>query len=1091
MSGQEKTRQDATSAPSSASAGPPTPVVPPLESSPTSNRIRRRKSSELTVEQLHLSISNAAAAVGSSRNLWLSKQNPDDSDPTKTGKSKTSYQLRLGGFSAPKKFSPRTASAPLPHSPLPPGRKREDNMGGNILNHHMSIEKYIHRVSTAAEDFHQAEMDWLQNEALGYSPLLEELAATQREDGTPERAFVMREGSCDSDEDQDSFVEQIDEDDILRHLHGYQDMQASSQSSSPSFRPDSGSASPESPLLSPVSAESPSPGMKKLHVDEMVIHRNNLSMQEGISIHKPHDMRRITSIFAARRRAKYMRKRRDTEPAELEGRDIHHEFKSLLTKDNALEYRKKNIVKAFRTESPVSFVKDWGVSKGNPGDFIVWNKPGDLYAISADEFLKNYIPRHTVHTDGIHSDDEYIKKTTVLARRIGYPFILPHAKSGEISEGMRGDYVIQPENGKVEDQYIVFAEKFLERYIIVGSFSEYTQMLKGVIMVPPSKELKRANSSAGAKMHLTSERNKVSALMFQTDTVLQLLQGAQFERSVDAKLNKTKDPSQGGFTLSEQESKKSGESETRPASPAILGQIAALSATENIPTDDFVGERREHRSQQDLPEPKGILPETHGVMSWDFDIFSLSHESRHWPLFHLAHHIFFERLNIVDKLGINGNLFCDFLAEVDDAYLPVAYHNSLHGADVLHGCFVMNARTTLSQHITSGELFSFLVAAMCHDLSHPGTNNMFQIDSQSQIALKYNDVSVLENFHIGVTFELLSKDKYAEMFPQISDEDERKDVETLNATLFRKIVIQTILATDLAERERYYRDWDYRVLKKRNLNLATHHIDRLLYMKMIIKCCDLKHPSLKREAHLKWSAMVNEEFIQQAFKEDELGEHLIISFLCSFKMILFVFATRIAADTYSYPCWTTCLSTGLPHRCPTTREPVAVAKSQAGFIRFLVLPTFERFCAHVNSEFGNFLVQRLKVQISFWNEARRLAEFRRGGRSVMVINRLRRLSSRGKKAALEESGTNKKSPELLASTQNATDNADAEYVGEDSAMEPIFATLRSETLLSDPGDVQTQDTKIDDRRMAEKGSINSMSAPHSLSYTNHSNTHLQ
>lgn len=168
---------------------------------------------------------------------------------------------------------------------------------------------------------------------------------------------------------------------------------------------------------------------------------------------------------------------------------------------------------------------------------------------------------------------------------------------------------------------------------------------------------------------------------------------------------------------------------------------------------------------------------------------------------------------------------------------------------------------------------------------------------------------------------------------------------------------------------------------------------------------------------------------------------------------------------------------------------MAVAKSQAGFIRFLVLPTFERFCAHVNSEFGNFLVQRLKVQISFWNEARRLAEFRRGGRSVMVLNRLRKLSSRGLTAVSEESGSKKNPPELSALTQNATDNVDAESVGLEKAIGPLNATLRSETLVSDPGDVQMQEAYIDSRKMADKGSINSMSAPHSLSYTNLNNTH--
>ena len=40
----------------------------------------------------------------------------------------------------------------------------------------------------------------------------------------------------------------------------------------------------------------------------------------------------------------------------------------------------------------------------------------------------------------------------------------------EIIEGKRGDYVIQPENGTVEDQYIVLAHQFHEKYQVVGSF---------------------------------------------------------------------------------------------------------------------------------------------------------------------------------------------------------------------------------------------------------------------------------------------------------------------------------------------------------------------------------------------------------------------------------------------------------------------------------------------------------------------------------------------------------------------------------------------------------------------------------------------
>lgn len=84
---------------------------------------------------------------------------------------------------------------------------------------------------------------------------------------------------------------------------------------------------------------------------------------------------------------------------------------------------------------------------------------------------------------------------------------------------------------------------------------------------------------------------------------------------------------------------------------------------------------------------------------------------------------------------------------------------------------------------------------------------------------------------------------------------------------------------------------------------------------------------------------------------------------------------------------------GLPHRCPTTREPVAVAKSQAGFIRFLVMPTWTRLCVYVGGKYGSFWKNRLKAQISYWNESRRLAEFKRGGRTVMALTRLSRMSS--------------------------------------------------------------------------------------------------
>jgi hypothetical protein len=47
------------------------------------------------------------------------------------------------------------------------------------------------------------------------------------------------------------------------------------------------------------------------------------------------------------------------------------------------------------------------------------------------------------------------------------------------------------------------------------------------------------------------------------------------------------------------------------------------------------------------------------------------------------------------------------------------------------------------------EIFGIILAAIIHDFDHPGLNNAFMINSRSEIAIRYNDVSVLENYHIA------------------------------------------------------------------------------------------------------------------------------------------------------------------------------------------------------------------------------------------------------------------------------------------------------------------------------------------------------
>lgn len=86
-------------------------------------------------------------------------------------------------------------------------------------------------------------------------------------------------------------------------------------------------------------------------------------------------------------------------------------------------------------------------------------------------------------------------------------------------------------------------------------------------------------------------------------------------------------------------------------------------------------------------------------------------------------------------------------------------------------------------------MFSYILAGACHDVEHPGFNNVFLIEKHDSIAINYNDVSVLENHHVATTFQILGKQKF-----NILKKFEKDDYKRV-----RKLMIEAILATDMAQ----------------------------------------------------------------------------------------------------------------------------------------------------------------------------------------------------------------------------------------------------------------------------------------------------
>lgn len=59
---------------------------------------------------------------------------------------------------------------------------------------------------------------------------------------------------------------------------------------------------------------------------------------------------------------------------------------------------------------------------------------------------------------------------------------------------------------------------------------------------------------------------------------------------------------------------------------------------------------------------------------------------------------------------------------------------------------------------------ALIVAAICHDLEHPGLTNGFQVSTESSLARRYNDIKVLENHHASTAFDVFDESALFQAF---------------------------------------------------------------------------------------------------------------------------------------------------------------------------------------------------------------------------------------------------------------------------------------------------------------------------------------
>lgn len=273
------------------------------------------------------------------------------------------------------------------------------------------------------------------------------------------------------------------------------------------------------------------------------------------------------------------------------------------------------------------------------------------------------------------------------------------------------------------------------------------------------------------------------------------------------------------------------------------------------------------------------------VRSWEVNYWDLTEtEEFHllWQALHLC--------DVTSELHISAKVLYNFFLAVKRAYRPNPYHNFQHALSTLHYAIKILHATQLDQHLATTDILALVLGAFVHDVDHRGHNNIFEMVTRSELALRYNDSSPLENHHCARAFELAfsgSKEAERNVFRDLSSEA---------YSTVRKQMIAGILATDMKHHGQHVQ-----LLQELELQPDKPARQCQFIVELLLHTADIGNALMPLDIASRWNTAIAHEFAAQAEDEERLGLPV------------------------------TGFMVGL-------RDPAAAAKSQLGFIDFVLQP---------------------------------------------------------------------------------------------------------------------------------------------------------
>lgn len=307
-------------------------------------------------------------------------------------------------------------------------------------------------------------------------------------------------------------------------------------------------------------------------------------------------------------------------------------------------------------------------------------------------------------------------------------------------------------------------------------------------------------------------------------------------------------------------------------------------------------------------EPAHLSKLCEYVGNWSFPAHELSNDDLVYCVYLMIKYSMDQLPKNSEFIKLNNNELLGFVFMVRDTYKNGnPFHNFRHATDVLQACFHFLIRldclpipkqmqldpsneeitsnhveleliatnqhisdthpqlakgrrssTTNIGHLNPIETFGLLIAALGHDVGHPGVTNAFMTKYSSPTSLVYNGRSVLELFHSSVFINKLLAINWPNLLQVCMDSDSQLTM--------RELIVSCILATDMAEHFQYIGKIG---MFKDDIKSSPESKVKLI-SSLLIKCADISNVTRPLRVSSQWAFVLSREFEEVATLEKKL-----------------------------------------------------------------------------------------------------------------------------------------------------------------------------------------------------------------------------